>query len=185
MVTYRFGTNAPLRSSEVDRNFQDLSLGDPAGRMEMYGGATAPAGWLLCDGSAVSRSDYAVLFSIISTTYGSGDGSTTFNLPDMRGVFPKGAGTTTRVAGVDASGNAYAGVLGTYSTDKFQDHYHSSPNSNFGVAMTNNGLGVAGAFAASSTASTTGSAVTGTSGTVRSGLTTEPQSLGLSFIIRY
>jgi microcystin-dependent protein len=55
------------------------------GRIEDYAGAAAPAGYLLCDGSAISRSSYADLFSAIGTTWGSGDGSTTFNVPDLRG----------------------------------------------------------------------------------------------------
>jgi microcystin-dependent protein len=57
----------------------------PAGSVMDYAGATAPSGWLLCAGQAVSRSTYADLFTAISTTYGVGDGSTTFNLPDLRG----------------------------------------------------------------------------------------------------
>jgi len=59
--------------------------GVPAGSVMDYAGATAPSGWLLCAGQAVSRSTYAALFTAISTTYGAGDGSTTFNLPDLRG----------------------------------------------------------------------------------------------------
>jgi microcystin-dependent protein len=57
----------------------------PAGAIEAYAGSTAPTGWLLAYGQAVSRTTYADLFAVLSTTYGSGDGSTTFNLPDMRG----------------------------------------------------------------------------------------------------
>jgi microcystin-dependent protein len=57
----------------------------PSGVVLPFAGATAPQGWILCDGSAVSRSTYAALFSAISTAHGSGDGSTTFNLPDYRG----------------------------------------------------------------------------------------------------
>ena len=57
----------------------------PAGTVNPYAGSTAPTGWLLSYGQAVSRSTYANLFAVIGTTYGSGDGSTTFNLPDMRG----------------------------------------------------------------------------------------------------
>lgn len=63
------------------------------GMIEMYGGLSAPSGWLLCDGSAVSRTSYARLFSVIGTTFGDGDGSTTFNLPDLRDRFPVGIGT--------------------------------------------------------------------------------------------
>jgi microcystin-dependent protein len=57
----------------------------PAGVIVPYGGTSAPTGWLLCYGQAVSRATYADLFTAISTTYGTGDGSTTFNLPDLRG----------------------------------------------------------------------------------------------------
>lgn len=54
----------------------------PVGAITAYAAATAPAGWLLCDGSAVSRTTYAALFAVIGTAYGPGDGSTTFNLPN-------------------------------------------------------------------------------------------------------
>ena len=57
----------------------------PVGCVIPFAGAAAPTGWLLCQGQAVSRTTYAQLFSVIGTTYGSGDGSTTFNLPNMRG----------------------------------------------------------------------------------------------------
>lgn len=65
-----------------------------AGMVQMFAGSTAPSGWLLCNGAAVSRTTYAALFAVIGTTYGSGDGSTTFNLPDFRNNFPVGAGST-------------------------------------------------------------------------------------------
>ncbi len=69
-----------------------------------YAGSTVPAGWLECDGSAVSRTTYAALFTAISTTWGAGNGSTTFNLPDMRGKVAIGSGTGTVVeSGVDAA----------------------------------------------------------------------------------
>jgi microcystin-dependent protein len=57
----------------------------PVGVVNPFAGSTAPSGWLLCAGQAVSRSEYSALFATISTTYGTGDGSTTFNVPDMRG----------------------------------------------------------------------------------------------------
>ena len=57
----------------------------PAGVIEMFRGSTAPTGYLLCDGSAVSRTTYSALFTAISTTYGAGDGSTTFNVPNLKG----------------------------------------------------------------------------------------------------
>jgi microcystin-dependent protein len=64
------------------------------GEMRDYAGTTAPTGWLLADGSAVSRTTYASLFAVVGTTYGAGNGTTTFNIPDMRGrvsAMPPGA----------------------------------------------------------------------------------------------
>jgi microcystin-dependent protein len=62
--------------------------------MQIYAGATSPnSDWLICNGSAVSRSTYAALYTAIGTTFGTGDGSTTFNIPDMRGRMPIGVGT--------------------------------------------------------------------------------------------
>lgn len=62
------------------------------GEIVAYGGPTAPAGWLLCDGSVIDRSQFSALYGVIGTAYGAGDGMTTFKLPDLRGTFPLGAG---------------------------------------------------------------------------------------------
>jgi microcystin-dependent protein len=74
----------------------------PVGVVSAFAGVNAPAGWLMCAGQAVSRTDYAALFNALSTTYGTGDGSTTFNLPDLRGRVP---------AGVDNMGGSAASRL--------------------------------------------------------------------------
>lgn len=63
----------------------------PAGILTMTAADTAPSGWMICNGSAVSRTTYADLFAAIGTTYGVGDGSTTFNIPDLRGRVPVAA----------------------------------------------------------------------------------------------
>ena len=78
--TTNYGSNWPISAS----------LSSPSGMIINYAGSTAPAGFLECDGSAISRSTYANLFSAIGTTYGTGDGSTTFNVPDLRGYFVRG-----------------------------------------------------------------------------------------------
>lgn len=75
----------------------------PIGSVTMFAGASAPTGYLLCDGSAVSRTTYAALFALIASTYGPGDGSTTFNVPDFRGRFPLGTGTGNQ-AGASGTG---------------------------------------------------------------------------------
>lgn len=87
---------------------------DPVGSIQMYGAASAPAGWLLCNGAAVSRTTYSRLFAIVGTTFGAGDGSTTFNVPDMRQRFPIGVAAS-------GTGSTLGGTGGTI------DHTHSVP----------------------------------------------------------
>ena len=77
-----------------------------AGMIQMFGGSTAPTGWLLCNGAAVSRTDYAALFAVIGTTYGTGDGSTTFNLPNLQGRFPLGSSSSYALAATGGSADA-------------------------------------------------------------------------------
>jgi microcystin-dependent protein len=78
----------------------------PTGGMMMWGTASAPTGYLLCNGAAVSRSTYSALFAVLGTAYGSGDGSTTFNVPDFRDRFPVGAGTTYSANSTGGSADA-------------------------------------------------------------------------------
>lgn len=77
-----------------------LSIEDPAptGFIGLWGDTTVPSGWLLCNGAAVSRITYAGLFAKVGTRYGAGDGSTTFNVPDMRDRYPIGVGTNALAA---------------------------------------------------------------------------------------
>lgn len=65
-------------------------IGIVTGTIVAFGGSVAPSGWVLCDGSAVSRMDFADLFTTIGTRFGIGDGTTTFNVPDLRGRFSHG-----------------------------------------------------------------------------------------------
>ena len=90
----------------------------PAGTTLTFAQGTAPAGWLKANGSAISRTAYADLFAAIGTQFGVGDGSTTFNVPDMRGVVARGL---DEGRGLDASR-----VLGSYQADQFQTHTHTA-----------------------------------------------------------
>ena len=85
----------------ISRGVGDFAM-TPSGVIVPFAGSNAPSGWLLCAGQAVSRTQYAGLFLTISTTYGAGDGSTTFNLPDLRG---------RTIAGVDNMGGSAASRL--------------------------------------------------------------------------
>jgi microcystin-dependent protein len=68
----------------------DISAGFLIGQVSFFTMSTAPTGWLKCNGAAISRTVYAKLFAVIGTTYGAGNGSTTFTLPDLRGEFIRG-----------------------------------------------------------------------------------------------
>jgi len=82
-----------LNVAQLSSAINSLITGSvPTGEVKIFAGSTIPDGFLLCNGAAVSRTDYELLFTAIGTTYGAGDGSTTFNLPDMRNRYPIGAG---------------------------------------------------------------------------------------------
>jgi len=91
----------------------------PAGTVLPFAGDTAPSGWAICNGDPVSRTDYAELFTAIGELWGVGDGSTTFNLPDMRGQFLRGLDTSGTID-PDGAGR----VVGNNQDDAFQGHYH-------------------------------------------------------------
>ena len=97
-----------------------------AGIIQMFAGATAPDGWLNCDGSAVSRTTYATLFAAIGTTWGAGDGSTTFNVPDLRGRAPIGSGTGSGLSARTLGDNGGAeSVTLTAAQSGLPAHTHS------------------------------------------------------------
>jgi len=114
----------------------DLGLTSlPIGAVTPYAGATAPSGWLFCNGDAVSRITYKSLFEVVSTTYGAGDGSTTFNLPDLRQKFPLGLAASGTGAALGATGGAidhthtgpshtHTGPSHTHTIDAEGDHAH-------------------------------------------------------------
>ena len=119
--------------------------GVPVGSVIDYAGSTAPTGFLLCYGQAISRSTYAELFAVIGTTYGVGDGSTTFSLPDARGRVSAGkddmGGTaagrlTNEASGVTgttlgASGGAQSVTL---TEAQMPSHTHTAPSATIGGA---------------------------------------------------
>lgn len=125
-------TTATTRTLTVPDRSGSLVVSDvsdlvPSGSTIMTFATTAPSGWLICDGSAVSRTTYATLFAAIGISCGSGDGSTTFNIPDMRGYTPRGLdGTanrdpdkTTRTA--MATGGNTGNNIGSVQQDTLQN----------------------------------------------------------------
>jgi microcystin-dependent protein len=112
----------------------------PAGIVSAFAGVTAPAGWLMCYGQAVSRTEYSALFTALSTTYGSGDGTTTFNIPDLRGraiagVDNMGGSAASRLTSTVLSASNTLGATGgtqthTLTTAQLASHNHTQDSHN-------------------------------------------------------
>lgn len=107
----------------------------PVGAVIPFAGANPPEGWLLCDGSTVRRDLYADLFQVIGTSWGVGDGSNTFNVPDMRGRFPRGVdqgggNDPDAAARIALNGGNSGDNVGSYQEDAFASHRHGVRDSN-------------------------------------------------------
>lgn len=118
----------------------------PPGTISAFAGDTAPAGWVLCDGSAISRSTYSGLWAVVGTRFGQGDNSSTFNVPDFRGRFLRGRDGNTGRDPDRASrtamntGGAIADSVGSIQGDMFRSHRHSVPNDGAGGGVDQNSL---------------------------------------------
>lgn len=164
---------------------QPLDL--PPATVHAYAGATAPEGWAMCDGSEVSRTEYAALFAAVGTTYGVGDGLDTFNLPDMRGQFLRALddmGTAQGAAGVDVDGTAR--TVGQTQAQATESHRHNDgyPRAN-GFSYTNSLYGsfTGGTVSTSSQANGTYTgryAYTSDYG----GTETRPRNMAVNYIIK-
>jgi microcystin-dependent protein len=149
----------------------------PSGAIIGFAANSPPTSWLECNGAAISRTTYAALFAVISTTWGVGDGSTTFNIPDLRGEFIRG---WDNGKGTD-SGRAFA----SSQTDAFQGHHHD--------ISTNNNNGSAGSGAAYTTQAETSVRTNlvedpnndGVNGTPRTAAETRPRNFALMYCIKY
>tara|TARA_R110001606_G_scaffold141321_2_gene280485 strand:- start:15717 stop:16886 length:1170 start_codon:yes stop_codon:yes gene_type:complete len=145
--------------------WRDISGGtdtiNPVGSIIMFASHSIPVGYLLCNGSSISRIVYPKLFATIGTIYGSGDGSTTFNLPDLRGKFTRGVG-----------GNSLA--LGVTQLDELKSHRHTS-----GWYGPRGASGTTNTFASNSSIYST--VYTGYVG----GNETRPINIALNYIIKY
>ena len=100
----------------VNENFDIIDVASSVtGAIQLYAGLAAPSGWLICNGQAVSRTTYAALYAVIGTTYGAGDGSTTFNVPNLVNKTVRGAETVGKTGGADTI---------TLSTENMPLHTH-------------------------------------------------------------
>ena len=117
MGTSSVTTNAIADGAVTSDKLNAAVIFVPSGGIMAFAMNAAPSGWLAANGSAVSRTLYAALFAVIGTTYGAGDGSTTFALPDLRGYFVRGSGT-------NSDGTA-SGTFGAKQAASLLNHTHS------------------------------------------------------------
>lgn len=159
-----------------------------------YAGSSAPSGWLLCNGQAVSRTTYSALFAIIATTYGTGDGSTTFNVPDLRGEFLRGLDGGRGVDTGRTLGSAQSADIAAHShtaSAAVTDPGHIHNIAKWGVNFSAGG-GTIEPFAAdiggAGSDAVTRSGTTGISVAVTvnnsTGTETRPRNIALNFIIK-
>ena len=161
----------------------------PPGMIATYAGTSAPTGWLACQGQAISRTTYADLYTAISTTWGSGDGSTTFNVPDLRGMFVRGTGTNA----TGSSSGAVGPSVGAYAADTYLNHSHTATDSGHAhtysySAVVPGGSAIAGGSPYQNGA-TGGSTATGTANitvaaSTTGGTETKPKNYGVLYIIK-
>ena len=111
-----------VTDSNMNEIKNTINTNTPVGSISLFAGTTAPNGWLICDGSAVSRTTYANLFSVIGTTYGKGDGSTTFNIPNLKGKVPVGLDSSD--TSFDTIGETGGEKTHTLSIDEMPSHSH-------------------------------------------------------------
>ncbi len=173
---------AEVAQSGTSKKATTAQIMMPAGMILSFGNTTAPDGYLACDGSAVSRTTYSALFAAIAEVWGVGDGSTTFNVPDMRGAIARGTGS--HGSETMADGNPFAGpAVGAFEDDQMQGHKHEL-GVNTGLAATgaataahNYPLGANGLFTSAPTDD-------GSNGTPRTGDETRSFAAGVLVCIK-
>jgi microcystin-dependent protein len=180
--------SAGTNTTQVATTAFVLANANPTGSLIMWTTGTAPTGWLLCAGAAVSRSTYAALFAVIGTTFGVGDGSTTFNLPNYTNRTPYGTTVGATGGSADAVVVSHTHTATSVVTDPTHNHTigtRLSLTGNFqGFYAPNHGSGDDSTVTTSSVSTgitvATTNASTGSSGTNAN----LPPYLGINFIIK-
>lgn len=113
---------------ETNNRIADVNAAIPIGSITMFGGAAAPTEYLICDGTAVSRTTYAGLFAVIGIAFGAGNGTTTFNLPNLKSRFP--IGLDAAVGGNDAIGETGGVATNALTTAELPAHTHTGTTGN-------------------------------------------------------
>ncbi len=211
-VPHTFTSGTPAKAAEVNDNFtylvQQLAAANatitqlsqravPVGAVMPFAGTTPPDGWLLCDGAAVSRTQYAALFAVLGVAHGNGDQIDTFNLPDYRGRFLRGVdGTAHRDPDVAAraamgTGGNTGNAVGSVQGGQIASHNHgvTDPGHAHSLAMDTtggwSGTTVQGSNRAVDGWGGTAASATGVSVNASGGAETRPINAYVNYIIKY
>lgn len=167
----------PVTASLMTNIVNNIKEASPTGVVIDWPLATPPSGFLMCDGSAISRTTYAALFAVIGTTYGAGDGSSTFNLPDRRGEFVRGwdngaARDPDRASRTDRGDGTTGDAVGTKQNDQYRSHTHAGARRSSYTSQSISGYTEYNATSATSTGSSGGNE-------------TRPRNIYTNYCIRY
>lgn len=178
--------NDGVNKNYVDSAVSSATGGMPIGSIAMWSTQTPPSGWLECNGGEINRLAYPLLFAVIGTTFGSGNGSTTFNLPESRGLFPRGwnhsstksspykdPDALTRIAA--ATGGLTGDNIGTLQADDYKSHSHTYRQPNNAASNYNTLSGSSSAVPGNTTGIATSSS---------GGSETRPVNFSVMFIIK-
>tara|TARA_Y100000361_G_C11158746_1_gene345804 strand:- start:467 stop:1246 length:780 start_codon:yes stop_codon:yes gene_type:complete len=173
-------SNISTNTANIATNTSDIATLQSgvlsSGALVSYAGSSIPTGFLDCDGSAVDRTTYADLFTAIGTTWGIGDGSTTFNIPDLRSAHLRGVGTST----IFTHNNSI--TLSQTVNDQMQGHHHSAGYNN-DTGSSADAIG-SGSSAAATFNGINDPETDGSNGTPRTGAETSVKARGVYFIIK-
>jgi hypothetical protein len=155
----------------------------PTGGLMMWPTSSAPSGYLMCDGTAVSRTTYAALYAIVGTTFGAGDGTTTFNLPNYTNRMPYG--TTIGVTGGSADAVVVSHTHTATVTDPGHSHTISPPyQTNINSGQTGRNDSSQSQLNSATSSAVTGISVTNSTTGVSATNANLPPYLGINFIIK-
>ena len=165
--------------------YLNVVQGIPIGVVQAFAGSTTPQGWLLCDGSAISRTDYANLFAVIGTSYGAGDGSTTFNLPNLVDKFIEGSATagTEKSAGLpNITGSFTIRGLDTNGTAR---QIVDGASTAFSLSSAISGMVSAGVNGENDGSRTVNFSATNSNAIYGNSATVQPPAVTMRYIIKY
>ena len=146
-VLVEAGVTSILNAAITDRRALAkvaAAAGSPTGTLNPFAGASAPTGWLLCDGTAVSRTLYADLFTVVGTAYGAGNGSTTFNLPDFGGRVPVGLDASD--SSMNQLGETGGSKTHTLTQAELPAHSHSINHNHASATTSSRSVSLYGSF---------------------------------------